>query len=229
MKKIVLLIIASLFIFAACGGDEEKKTEDTDSDVVTEDSSNDSEETADNEVADNEVTDDEAEEVVDFPAENNKFSFKINGVEAVILPNVLAKPSMTKAYYIEAADELFINYDSLSTENYAIGFGLYKYKESNMLGDWEYSSSASGSRDGNLTVNFMNRCSDTEPRGGYGMGYYCESGYENESFKVTITEYNGVGGKIAGTFSGTLMNSDCDETVNITDGVFEIRRTEDED
>lgn len=222
-EKTILLVLVLAFIFVSCGGDDTGDTnekEGTDSDKTA----------VDNEVADDagEVQD-EAEEVVDFPAENNTISFKINGVEAPILADKLVDPLRTKAYYIPNIDEMFINYDSLSTENYAIGFGLYEYKASSMLGDWEYYSEASGSREGNLTVSLMNRSKETEPRGGYGMGYFCPDAWANEEFKVTITEYSGVGGKIAGTFSGTLIDGDCEETVTITDGAFAIRRIEDDE
>jgi hypothetical protein len=226
MKKMIL-ILALVFVFVSCGGEDEKETT-TDSDTATVDNnSNDSAATTDDA---NEVPDEEAEEeVIDFPAENNTISFKINGVDAPILADKLVDPNRTKAYYIPNIDEMFINYDSLSTENYAIGFGLYEYKASSMLGDWEYYSEASGSREGELTVNLMNRSTETEPRGRYGMGYFCPDAWANEEFKVTITEYSGVGGKIAGTFSGTLIDDDCENTVNITDGSFAIRRIEDDE
>jgi len=225
MKKMVLLVLVLGFMLVSCGGDD---TDGTDSDKETTDNTTSDSATSNDDAG--EVSDDEAEEVVvDFPAANNTLSFKINGKDAVIMSDKLADPLRTKAYFLYKIDEMFINYDSLSTENYALGFGLYKFNSERNTGDWNYYSDASGSREGDLTVSFMNRCEETGPEGGYGMGYFCENEWANEEFTVTITEYSGVGGKIAGTFSGTLIDGDCDKTVTITDGEFAFRRTEDRD
>ena len=221
MKKMVLLVLVLVFMAVSCGGDDGNNSTNTDSDNS---SINDTANSDDN----NEVSDaDEEEEVIDFPAAKNSLSFKINGVDAVIKSDKLADPLRTKAYFLYKIDQMFINYDSLDTENYALGFTLRKYNSERNLGDWKYSSDEAASRDGDLSLIFSNRSEETGPVGEYGMGFYCDSGWENEEFTVTITEYSGVGGKIAGTFSGTLIDTECENTVVITEGKFEFRRTDD--
>ena len=50
---------------------------------------------------------------------------------------------------------------------------------------------------------------------------------EAASGTTVITEFGNVGGRIEGTFSGTLYNSDTDAPVAITNGKFSVVRKED--
>lgn len=58
--------------------------------------------------------------------------------------------------------------------------------------------------------------------------FFSSSPYIATSGTITITEYGAVGGRIKGTFSGTTVNPIGSSTVEITSGVFNIKREADD-
>ncbi|MFP4527409.1 MAG: hypothetical protein ACLFQX_02590 [Candidatus Kapaibacterium sp.] len=53
--------------------------------------------------------------------------------------------------------------------------------------------------------------------------------YSGQSGVITISKFEGVGGKVEGSFSAVLKNSLTGEEINITDGSFSVTRFEDDD
>lgn len=61
-------------------------------------------------------------------------------------------------------------------------------------------------------------------RGELNTVYREEFGAAGSVFTVDITEYGAVGGKIKGTFSGTVKNAKTGQSVPVTLGVFSVTR-----
>ncbi|MFY0643381.1 MAG: hypothetical protein JXR19_02835 [Bacteroidia bacterium] len=51
---------------------------------------------------------------------------------------------------------------------------------------------------------------------------------DGAAITITVTEYGAVGGRVKGTFSGTVKAANQVGTVNITGGFFDVKRIDDE-
>jgi hypothetical protein len=48
--------------------------------------------------------------------------------------------------------------------------------------------------------------------------------YKATEYTVALDQFDAIGGRLVGTFSGTLQTKDGTETLTVTDGKFDVKR-----